>query len=421
MELHRNYKFRLYPTEAQQALLNSHFFASNQAWNHALSLKQLDLAANSHLPMTERKYQKDSTLEATMKCALQERGISYHSGVVQESYKNMNRSLKEFYTKRMTNDTVGFPKFKSSRGNEQSFRFKNQGISWTEKFFKILKQNIDWRMHRSIPESAKLNGVVVKRTADMKYWVILNMTMQHELPEQNNTVECGIDMNIKNLSISDSSGSSYQISLPDFSKSKYSKTYNKVKVQLSKRYLKKNFSKKTKKLQLKLNRISQKIKNQKEDLFHKISNDLTDNHNRITIEDLKIKQMKESDSTRLNRQISDVSWNSLITKIKYKAEAKNVQVREINPAYSSQRCNQCGLIHKANRKSQSDFHCGKCGHQGNADLNASKNILEYDNWSLEQTTRWSSIIESSQVSVDSVSALLGAEKHQLEVQSLEIE
>ena len=131
--------------------------------------------------------------------------------------------------------------------------------------------------------------------------------------------------------------------------------------------------------------------------------------------------MKESDSTRLNRQISDVSWNSLITKIKYKAEAKNVQVREINPAYSSQRCNQCGLIHKANRKSQSDFHCGKCGHQGNADLNASKNILEYDNWSLEQTTRWSSIIESSQVSVDSVSALLGAEKHQLEVQSLEIE
>ena len=188
---------------------------------------------------------------------------------------------------------------------------------------------------------------------------------------------------------------------------------------LSKRYKNKNFSKKTKKLQIKLNKIQQKIKNQKEDFFHKISNDLTDSHNRITIEDLKIKQMKESEKTHLNRMISDVSWGSLIQKIKYKAEAKNVQVREINPAYSSQRCSRvgCGHIHPLNRPPQGDFRCLKCGHTENADLNASKNILEYDNWSLEQTTRWTKSIESSQVSMESSyddSILLDAEMCQLE-------
>ena len=46
MEL-RAFKFRLYPTKNQQSLLNSHFFASNQAWNHALALKKLDLSQNA--------------------------------------------------------------------------------------------------------------------------------------------------------------------------------------------------------------------------------------------------------------------------------------------------------------------------------------------------------------------------------------
>ncbi len=33
MQIHRNYKFRLYPNKAQIDLFNLHFFLSNQAWN----------------------------------------------------------------------------------------------------------------------------------------------------------------------------------------------------------------------------------------------------------------------------------------------------------------------------------------------------------------------------------------------------
>jgi putative transposase len=257
-------------------------------------------------------------------------------------------------------------------------------------------------MHREIPKDAKFNNLVIKRTADMNYWAILNLTIDIKDEENQSVTECGIDLNIKNISVSDSSGASYQIKLPDFSKSKYLKTYKKQQELLSKRYKNKNFSKKTKKLQVKQNRVQQKIKNQKEDLFHKISKELTDNHNRITIENLQIKKMKESESTRLNRQISDVSWNSLITKIKYKADAKNVIVREINPAYSSQRCNQCGHISSNNRKTQSVFHCENCQTTENADLNASKNILYYDIWSLEQKAKWVAMpMKSSQVLIDS--------------------
>ena len=404
MFIHRNYKYRIYPTKAQSALLNSHFFASNQAWNHALAAKMLDIKENSDLPSGDRHYTKDSDIETAMKCDLKQRGIVYHSGIVQESFKNMNHSLKEFYKKRKTSTTIGFPKFRRSMDSEQSFRFKNQGVSWNESEFRILKQSFKWNFHRPISESAKLNGVTIKRSSDGNHWVILNLSIEHDSFQEDTGLECGIDMNVKNLSISTSDGNSYPIQIPDFSKSKYSKTYKKVQKKLSKRYLKKNFSKNTKRIQKKLNRIHQKIKNLKENFYHQVSKDLTDNHNRITIEDLKIKQMKESKSKGLNRMISDVSWNSLITKIKYKAEMKNRIVREINPAYSSQRCNACGFIHKDNRKTQSVFHCGKCGNHTNADFNASKNILQYDTWLPDQKARLSLwTIESLSVSCENKS------------------
>ena len=403
MELHRNYKFRLYPTKTQRAMLDNHFFASNQAWNHALAAKKQDLEINASLPLAERNYTKDSILETAMKCALQQRGIKYHSGIVQESFKVLNHSLKMFFSKRKNPSGVGFPKFKSSKGNEQSFKFKNQNVSWNTQSFKIMKTCIRWNMHRDLPMGAKLNGVVVKRTADRKYWVVLNVAFDQEIQQNPNSVECGIDMNVKNLSVADTCGAAYPIPIPDFSKSKYLKSYKKVQQKLSHRYKKKNFSKKTKKLQLKLNKIVQKIKNCKEDFFHKTSKQLVDNHAKIIIEDLKIKDMKESEKTHLNRMISDVSWGSLIQKLLYKAQAKNVIVVQINPAFTSQRCSNpgCGHIHPHNRKTQSVFQCLKCGHTENADTNAAKNIRDYKHWFLEQKARWAQLIKSSQVSIDS--------------------
>jgi len=97
---------------------------------------------------------------------------------------------------------------------------------------------------------------------------------------------------------------------------------------------------------------------------------------------------EEAPSKNLRRSIAEVSWDSLIQKLKYKAEMHGRVFEEINPAYTSQRCNRCGYIHKSNRKSQAIFVCGKCGHKDNADCNAAKNILDYDSWLPEQTAMY---------------------------------
>jgi putative transposase len=396
IELHKNYKFRLYPNHDQKSLLDFHFFSKNQAWNFVLAFKIKELSEMKNLPSEDRNYIKFKDLYQLTINHLKERNITFNSGVIQDELRKLDATFQKFYTKKLNG--YGFPKFKSSRLTEQSIIIRNQATHWDDKHLKLFRNSIKAKFHRNIPDGAKFNGGIIKRESDGKYYVILNLTIEQELPINSNTSECGIDMNIKNIAITDSEGNQELIPLEDFSKSKYSKNFKKLQKKLSKRHRKKNFSKRTKKLQNKSNKIQKKIKNKKEDCFHKISKEITNNYSRITIENLTIKDMKESAMTFLNRIISDISWGSLITKIKYKSEQMNVIIREINPAFSSQRCSRCGYIHKNNRKSQSDFHCDKCQYQIHADLNASKNILEYDIWTLEQKAILSLMRErSSQV------------------------
>jgi putative transposase len=70
------------------------------------------------------------------------------------------------------------------------------------------------------------------------------------------------------------------------------------------------------------------------------------------------------------------SWTyyDLQQKIEHKAKVAGIEVRKVNPQYTSQRCSRCGCIDENNRKSQADFKCVTCGYSTNADYNAARNI-----------------------------------------------
>ena len=46
------------------------------------------------------------------------------------------------------------------------------------------------------------------------------------------------------------------------------------------------------------------------------------------------------------------------------------RVVEVDPAYSSQTCAECGHVAAESRRSQETFVCVACGHRANADVNA---------------------------------------------------
>jgi len=75
------------------------------------------------------------------------------------------------------------------------------------------------------------------------------------------------------------------------------------------------------------------------------------------------------------------AFHRLYEYVTYKAESEGLVVRQINPAYTSQRCSKCGFTHEDNRphnNGQDEFGCLKCGYDVHADYNAAKNIgLKY--------------------------------------------
>ena len=125
-----------------------------------------------------------------------------------------------------------------------------------------------------------------------------------------------------------------------------------------------------------MNDLSDKISNFRDTTNHKYSKYIVDiaiknNCGTIQMEDL-------SGISSENKFLKNWSYYDLQQKIIYKANAVGIDVKLINPKFTSQRCSKCGHISKDNRPDQKTFKCEKCGFTTNADFNASQNIATYN-------------------------------------------
>jgi putative transposase len=114
-----------------------------------------------------------------------------------------------------------------------------------------------------------------------------------------------------------------------------------------------------------------------EDFQHKITTQLVRENDTIITEKLRLADMTKKGKGKrgLNRSLAMASMGRINEMLAYKAEASGVYFQEVPPAYTSQRCFECGYIAPENRESQAIFQCVSCNHKANADTNAAKNIL----------------------------------------------
>src|SRR5262249_39045194 len=75
------------------------------------------------------------------------------------------------------------------------------------------------------------------------------------------------------------------------------------------------------------------------------------------------------------RRLHSWSFAQLRGYLAYKAEAAGCRVVGVDPRHTSQRCARCGHIERGNRDGAC-FRCRGCSAQGNADLNAARNIRD---------------------------------------------
>ena len=102
-----------------------------------------------------------------------------------------------------------------------------------------------------------------------------------------------------------------------------------------------------------------------------------------------VQEARENDCTaiafenlkHIRKRISNASkfqqwaFRELHRHVEYKAEEYGIDVDDVAPAYTSQRCShgECGFTHEDNREGD-EFACLKCGKQLHSDYNAARNI-----------------------------------------------
>ncbi len=140
---------------------------------------------------------------------------------------------------------------------------------------------------------------------------------------------------------------------------------------------------------LRMQEVQRRISNVIKNWCHQTSRTIADIHDVVILAALNMQGMTKSargskenpgkhvaQKRGLNRAMLRSGWGRLERYMGYKTYTE-----KIDPKYTSQRCHTCGVIRKANRKSQSVYHCGRCGVEKNADVNAALNIR--DKWLVE--------------------------------------
>jgi len=128
----------------------------------------------------------------------------------------------------------------------------------------------------------------------------------------------------------------------------------------------------------KLKRISRKESNWVTDMNHKISRDIVNiavrNKRTIALENLTGITERLNFNKKTRRMIKGWSFRQLADFIKYKAELAGITVVVIDPRETSRTCPKCRYCSRSNRRTQERFVCRKCCYESNADRVGAINI-----------------------------------------------
>lgn len=400
---------------------------------------------NKKLGKEDRVFRNAVSYDKVVKRAFKLRKLSFSTVVTQQARINFLKAIKKAFSKEVVSARLkaienattpkekikafklGMPTFKSSRDIFQSFNWNNQGYQILDdiknnprfKTLRLLKTNLRFRYHRAFPNNYKLSSITISKDA-VGYYISfgIKFNIQIDLVVSKDNLDTlksiGIDLNAYNIAVSSNVNFIEEKSISTVKQNhlidngatnrkglKYNNCIKVLERKQSRRVLKElkncklnkikfKLGNNHKKTQKKLNKLTKRIANQKTDLYHKISTELTNRFDLIVVEDLKTKNMSKSSKgneithgkrvkqkSGLNRTILNASFYQFVSMIQYKTIMLNDKLFvKVNPQYTSQECSACGNIDKNNRPKQDRFKCTVCGFEINPDVQASKTILK---------------------------------------------
>ena len=359
---------RLYPSKEQRVLIDRTLGCSRFVYNHVLGMKKelwedYKLSFNPNLKSFKEEW------KFLTKVPSQALANSYMDCLT--AFNNFFNSLKG-----KSKAKQKFPKF-HKKGQKDSFRI---AATKTSKGYDIRIENFE---HVKVPKfglvkfknynnmdwsKVHIYNITIKKTPTGKYFASLCCELQEPEHIEPKFDACGFDLGLKDFAIFDTGE---VIENPKY----YRKTEYRIKK--TQRILDKceKFSKNYKKVNLKLAKLHEKIKNQRKDFQHKLSRRIVNENQVIVSEDLNVKGMLKNH--KLAKSIQDASFGSFCNMIAYKALEQQRRYIKVGTFYpSSKLCHCCGFKYKGLKLEERFWTCPECGTYLDRDENAAINILQ---------------------------------------------
>lgn len=361
----KSYKFRIYPTVAQEEIFQKSFGSCRFVFNYFLDLRKKTYEETGE---TLNSYACSKLLTQLKKELLwlnevPSSALIYTLRDLEDAYKNFFRRVKR-------GEKPGYPKFKSKYDNHKSFKVQAQNFEFRENAIKLPKAG--WV--KCVVSNSLLGrplSITVSQTPSGKYYASINCADVAMVPFDTTGKIVGIHFGLKNW-ITTSDGQIFH----------NGKHYVKSQAKLAR--LQRQLSRKVKgssnyeKARIQVAKLHEKIANQRKDAINKLTTLLVEEYDVICVENWEVNKMVKD--RRFAKFISDASWSEVVRQLKYKCEWHGkllVQPDKLFPA--TQTCSCCGFINEETkdvRKWKQTWVCPECGTEHDRDLNAAKNLYD---------------------------------------------
>ncbi|MBB5801924.1 putative transposase [Saccharothrix ecbatanensis] len=356
----RAFRFRFYPSAAQEVELLRTFGCVRVVYNRALEVRTAAWFGEQR----RVNYVQTSALLTEWK---KTDGLGFLNEVssvpLQQSLRHLQSAFAAFWEKR-----ARYPRFKSRKRGRASVEYTRSAFRWRDGRLTLAKmaESLDIVWSRPLPEGAEPSTVTVSRDPAGRWHVsiLVETTIIHAPPTDH---VVGVDAGITSL---------VTLSTGDKITNPKRERRDRERLARAQRALarKEKGSHNRVKARLRVARVHARIADRRRDLLHKLTTRLVRENQLVVIEDLAVRNMLRNRS--LARAISDASWSDLRSMLEYKCGWYGRDLVVVDRWLpSSKTCSDCGYLLDTLPLRVREWTCPGCGASHDRDVNAARNIL----------------------------------------------
>ena len=368
--MYRAYKFRIYPNQEQEILINKTFGCCRFIYNKMLEerkevykqLKNDKEALYSNKYKTEKQYKEEFEFLKEV-----------DSKALQSEWRKLQSAYRNFFIGLNQGRKIGFPKFKSKRTKQSYTTFNinnNSKVDFENRKIKLpkIKSWIKYRDNRRFSEEIK--NITVSKDKTGKYYVSILIQRENNIKPKQKIEEnkiIGFDMSASKFLIA----KEIEFINPRF----YRMEQERLRILHRELSRKQKGSNNRYKTQYRLVKLYNKINNRKRDWIHKITHLLSENFDSVILEDLNIKGMQQFNSGVSKSVTRDFSWHQFTDLLSYKMKQRGNHLILIDRFFpSSKMCSVCGYLNNQLELNDRTWVCSNCKTEHDRDVDAAINI-----------------------------------------------